>query len=84
MKLDNIYRVLKPNGKLFLTSFFLNNDKVSPEFSVQFAIEMIANSQNGKAYTHNEISNLLKDSNFSHIERIDEIPSPATLYIAKK
>lgn len=82
--LDNIYNVLKPNGGLFLTSFFLNDDKISPEFSVQFAIEMLANSKNGKVYTHNEIKKLLKDSNFKNIERIDDIPSPATLYIANK
>lgn len=82
--LDNIYNVLKPNGRLFLTSFFLNNDKISPEFSVQFAIEMLANSKEGKVYTHSEIRSLLEDSKFSQIERIDEIPSPATLYIATK
>lgn len=82
--LNNIYSVLKPNGRLFLTSFFLNDDKISPEFSVQFAIEMIASSQNGKVYTHSEINDLLKKCNFSNIERIDEIPSPATLYIAKR
>lgn len=82
--LDNIYNVLQPNGRLFLTSFFLNDDKISPEFSVQFAIEMLASSENGRVYTHNEINDLLKDSKFTNIERIDEIPSPATLYIAKK
>lgn len=82
--LDNIYSVLKPNGRLFLTSFFLNDDKVSPEFSVQFAIEMLVSSKNGKVYTHSEIKELLKESNFSKIERIDEIPSPATLYVTRK
>lgn len=82
--LDNIYGVLKPSGRLFLTSFFLNDDKIGPEFSVQFAIEMLASSQNGKVYTHGEIKKLLRDSKFSNFERIDEIPSPATLYIAKK
>lgn len=82
--LDNVYSVLKPNGRLFLTSFFLNDDKIGPEFSVQFAIEMLVNTKNGKVYTHSEIKDLLKESNFSKMERIDEIPGPATLYIAKK
>lgn len=82
--LKNIYNVLKPNGRLFLTSFFLNEDKISPEFSVQFAIEMLMNTDNGKAYTHGEIQNLIKKNKFKEIERINEIPSPATLYIAKK
>ncbi len=82
--LDNIYHVLKPNGRLFLTSFFLNEDKISPEYSVQFAIEMLINTEKGKAYTHNEIQDLMKKSQFKEIERVDEIPGPATLYIAKK
>lgn len=82
--LNNIYKVLKPNGRLFLTSFFLNEDKVSPEFSVQFAVEMLMNSNNGKVYTHKEIENLMNENNFKEIQRIDKIPSPATLYIAKK
>lgn len=82
--LDKIYSILKPNGRLFLTSFFLNDDKISPKFSVQFAIEMLASSKNGKVYTHSEIKELLKERQFLNIERIDEIPSPATLYIARK
>lgn len=82
--LNNIYSILKPKGRLFLTSFFLNDNKISPEFSVQFAIEMLTNSKNGKVYTHNEIKELLKKSKFLNIERIDEIPSLATLYLAQK
>ena len=82
--LDNIYTVLKPNGRLFLTSFFLNEDKISPEYSVQFAVEMLINTEKGKAYTHNEIQDLMKRSQFKEIERVDEIPGPAILYIAKK
>ncbi len=82
--LNNSYNILKPNGRLFLTSFFLNEDRASPEFSVQFAVEMLMNSNNGKVYTHKEIENLMKENNFKEIERIDKMPSSATLYIAKK
>lgn len=38
----------------------------------------------GKTLTHNEIQDLIKKSEFKEIERVDEIPGPATLYIAKK
>lgn len=82
--LSNIYDVLKPDGRLFLTSFFLNEDKISPDFSVQFAVEMLMNSNNGKVYTYNEIENLMSENKFKKIQRVDNIPSPATLYIAKK
>lgn len=82
--LKNIYHVLKPEGRLFLTSFFLNEDKISPEFSVQFAVEMLMNSNNGRVYTHSEIQDLMVQNKFKEIRRIDDIPSPATLYVAKK
>lgn len=82
--LKNIYNVLKTGGRLFLTSFFLNEDKISPEFSVQFAVEMIMNSNGGKVYTYNEIEDLIRACNFNQIEKIDKIPSPATLYIIEK
>lgn len=75
---------MKPNGRLFLTSFFLNEDKISPEFSVQFAVEMLMNSNHGKVYTHNEIQDLMIKNKFKTIKRIDEIPSSATLYVADK
>lgn len=82
--LKNIYSVLNPEGRLFLTSFFLNEDKISPELSVQFAVEMLMNSNNGRVYTHSEIQDLMVQNKFKEIKRIDDIPSPATLYIAKK
>lgn len=82
--LKNIYNVLNPDGRVFITSFFLNEDKISPEFSVQFAVEMIAASNNGKVYTHTEIQNIIRKCGFNIIEKRDDIPSPATLYIAQK
>ena len=54
------------------------------EIKEQFAIEMLVNSKDGKVYTHSEITNLLKESNFTDVKRIEEIPSPADLYIARK
>lgn len=82
--LKNAYKSLNFGGRLFLTSFFLNEDKVSPEFSVQFSIEMLINSNNGKVYTYNEINELLQEAGFNKIERVDNIPGPATLYISTK
>lgn len=81
--IDNIYNILNPNGRLFLTSFFLNENKISPKFAVQFAVEMIASSNDGKVYTFNEIESIIK-TKFSDFEKIEDIPGPATLYVAMK
>lgn len=82
--LTRLYEKLNNGGRLFLSSFFLNNDRISPEFSVMFALEMLIMSTKGTVYTHEEIQNLISSAGFSDIKRIDEIPGPSTLYIAKK
>lgn len=82
--LKKVYQILNPQGRLFLTSFFLNEDKISPEFSVQFAIEMLVNSNQVRVYTHHEITALLKKAGFNDIVQNDDLPGPATLYIATK
>lgn len=82
--LRKIYKSLKLGGRLFLTSFFLEEDKISPEFSVMFAVQMLMLSKNGKVYTHNEITNYIKNAGFFKVSRIDDIPGYATLYIAEK
>lgn len=82
--IKNMYINLKPGGNLFITSFFLEDDKLTPEFAVQFSVEMLVSSNNGRVYTHNEIKRIIKSVGFKNVERIDEIPGPATLYIAHK
>lgn len=82
--LSNSFDLLNTGGKLYLTSFFLNDDKINPEFSVLFAVEMVVGSEYGKAYSHKEIQKHLRNSGFKSIEKVTEIPGPATLYIATK
>lgn len=82
--LKRVFDRLKPGGRLFLSSFFLNDDKASPEFSVFFAVEMLVMSPNGKVYTHTEIDGKLRNAGFLDIKRIDDVPGPSTLYIAGK
>ena len=82
--LNSIYEVLKTNGRLFLTSFFLDDNLTKPDFSVMFAVEMLTMTSTGKTYTHTEINDILLECNFKNIHRVNEIPGPATLYVAEK
>ena len=72
---------LSEGGRLFLTSFFLEEDKTWPTFAALFAVEMIVMHENGSVYTFSEIENALSNAGFS-FERVDAIPGPATLYVA--
>ncbi len=81
--LTEIRRRLRPGGRLLLSSFFLDDDRTSPPFSVMFAIEMLVMVPDGRVYTHSELEQLLKKAGFSDPpERRDDVPGPATWYIA--
>jgi SAM-dependent methyltransferase len=82
--LQKLYSNLKPGGRLFLTSFFLDDDRIGPPFSVMFAVEMLVMVPNGKAYTHKKVKELLEQAAFSNVDRVDAIPGPATLYVATR
>lgn len=82
--LERIYKALVPGGRLFLSSFFLNEDRVSPEFSVMFAIEMLVMSTDGKVYTHSEIKQYIENAGFKNVEKVEGTKGPATIYIATK
>lgn len=82
--IKSVFDLLEDDGKLYLTSFFLNDDRTEPEFSVLFGVEMLVGSQNGRAYSHSEIHQILKDTGFRTIEAVKEVPGPATLYVATK
>jgi SAM-dependent methyltransferase len=79
-----VYNRLKKGGKLYVTSYFLEENKIEPLFSVMFGIEMLVRYGKGRVYTHSEIMSILSAIGFSDIIRDDNIPGPATLYIAIK
>jgi len=80
--LRKVKQVVRPSGKLFMTSFFVDDSRSRPEFAVLFAVEMLVMVPGGRVYSFTEIECLLKDAGFTSIEKHDEIPGPATLYIA--
>lgn len=82
--LKRIYDVLVPGGRLFVSSFFLNEDRIGPEFSAMFAIEMLVMSANGKVYTHSEIVEHIKNVGFNDVSKIEGTKGPATIYVASK
>lgn len=82
--LKKVYNLLNVGGKLYLTSFFVDDSRIEPEFSVLFGVEMLVGSKEGRVYSHNEIFNFLRNAGFNSVECVTQIPGPATLYIAEK
>lgn len=82
--LRRAYDALEIGGRLFLSSFFLNENRTSPEFSVMFAIEMLVMSNDGKVYTHSEIVQHIQNAGFKSISKVEGTKGPATWYMAYK
>lgn len=81
--IDISNQVLIKGGLIIIIDFYLNNDKTGPLYPALFALNMIAGSKAGNAYTFNEVSDLLKVANFRDIE-IKPLTGPSSLIMAKK
>lgn len=79
--LNRIRSVLKPNGRLFVSSFFLDESMAAPIFAVLFAVEMVIMTPSGRVYSNGEIEDLFREGRFKKINRVDNVPGPATLYV---
>lgn len=79
--LNDVKGHLNENGRVFLTSFFLEESKTGPTFPALFSVEMIVMHEQGKVYTFAEIESSLSKAGLKY-ERIDSVPGPATLYVA--
>ncbi len=71
---------LVSGGRLFLTSFFLEESRTEPTFPTLFSVEMIVMHESGHVYTFSEIESAMTKTGFSY-ERVDQIPGPASLYV---
>lgn len=82
--LCSVYNLLKEGGKLYLTTFFLEDNRIEPAFSVLFGVEMLVGSNMGRAYSHCEIKQIFQEVGFRSWEYIPDIPGPASMYVVEK
>lgn len=64
-----IYGALNAGGCLIVQDFFLNEDKVSPQFPALFALNMLLHTESGRSYTHEETKRWMSKAGFGKIER---------------
>ncbi|MCL5270529.1 MAG: acetylserotonin O-methyltransferase [bacterium] len=74
---------LRPGGLMVVNEFALNEDKTSPVDSALFAVNMLANTEDGRTYTHKEISGWMKKAGLRNI-RSEDLLGRSTLFIGAK
>lgn len=79
-----IFAILNPGGTLMVHDFFLNADKVSPQFPALFSLNMLLYTQ-GRSYSFQETSEWLRGAGFRDVARpIGKIPPTVGVLIATK
>lgn len=69
--MTNCYRALNKGGRLIIHDNIINDNRISPENSVLYSINMILNTEKGDTYTETDFWIMLRESGFHEIKRID-------------
>ena len=62
-----VHAALKPNGKVAVAEFVVNDDRVSPPSAAMFTLVMLAGTPHGDSYTYREIEGMLRNSGFKSV-----------------
>ncbi len=80
-----IFDALNPGGRLIIQDFFLNEDKISPQFSALFALNMLLHTEGGQTYTFGEVENWARKAGFSGCTRPSlRLPRSISILVAAK
>lgn len=77
------FAALEPGGTIAIAEFLVNQDRRGPAMGLFFAVNMLVNTENGNAYSFEEISGWLRDAGFTN-PRTLEAPGPSPLILATK
>ncbi len=82
--LQKIAAALAPGGRLLTLEVIPNPDRVSPPHAVTFALQMLASTPAGDAYTFAELEHMLRGAGFTHNELHDWSPMLNNLIVSTR
>jgi ubiquinone/menaquinone biosynthesis C-methylase UbiE len=65
--LDKCHRALNPSGRILIQEFYINNEGTYPPLSALFSINMLVNTEGGRRYSTDEISDWLEETGYGKI-----------------
>jgi hypothetical protein len=76
---------LNEGGKIIIHEFILDNAKDGPEFPTLFSLNMLMGTDDGRSYSEEELSGMLKIAGAKDIERVRmKVPNDSGLMIGTK
>jgi 2-polyprenyl-3-methyl-5-hydroxy-6-metoxy-1,4-benzoquinol methylase len=81
--LKKVAASLKPGGRIAVLEFVPNEDRISPPFAATFAMQMLANTPAGDAYTLAELTAMLDAAGFGAVTP-HPLQGPQTVVVGTK
>jgi hypothetical protein len=81
--LRRVYEALERPGLIVVIEFALNKQKTGPLFPALFSLNMLINTEEGAAYSGDEITRWLREAGFRKT-RARKLPGDRTLFTAEK
>lgn len=82
--LKKVHNSLAPGGRIAIVDFVPNDDRVSPLFAARFALNMLAITNEGDAYTGSEYRTMLKEAGFPDCDLYPLFPTFMTAIAAAR
>jgi ubiquinone/menaquinone biosynthesis C-methylase UbiE len=82
--LRRVYRALGSNGRAVIVELAPNDDRTSPPVPALFALNMLANTAAGDAYTVSEHQDMLRQAGFSNFKAHPLLPTAHTAIVGIK
>lgn len=80
--LKRVKAALKPGGRMVILEFAVNEDRLTPAGAGVFALQMLASTQAGDAYSFNELEAMCREAGFDEVSHHSVTGTPQSLTIA--
>jgi ubiquinone/menaquinone biosynthesis C-methylase UbiE len=81
--LKKTFQALAPGGMIAVAEFLVNADRTAPLSGLIFSINMLVNTETGRTYSFEELSDWLRQAGFIE-PRLMEVPAVSPLVLANK
>ncbi len=65
---NKVSKSLNPGGRIVISDFIMNDDRVTPAFGAFFALNMLVNTPEGDTYTEQEVKEWITRAGMSFVE----------------
>ena len=73
---------MKPGGRMVILEFAVNDDRLTPPGAAVFALQMLASTKAGDAYSFHELEAMCHEADFGTVTHHEVVGTPQSLTVA--